>query len=397
MYKEFHSGNHEMMKKMKSSKPHHLLWFGFKIVIAICFSSYFVFAYLRLHSQVKLPSLNPPVFHASPSSRSHHFEGTPKIAFLFLARRHLPLDFLWDSFFKNVDAAKFSIYIHSTPGFVFNETTTRSAFFYGQQLNYSIQVIWGESSMIEAEKLLLLAALHDPANQRFVLLSDSCVPLYSFSYSYSYLMSSSKSFVDSFIDVEEDRYSPKMSPVIRRDKWRKGSQWISLVRRHAKIVAEDYFVFPIFKEFCKRWPPKDVDNRKEIHQIFDVAQYFLQTLLRIFKQHRNCIPDEHYVQTLLSMNGLEDDLERRTLTYTKWNHSIIKAQTSWHPLTFHYDDVTAIKIREIKAINSISLKQGNQSENCHVNNIQKPCFLFARKFTHRAASHLLTQDLVDFS
>ncbi|KAJ6338762.1 hypothetical protein OIU76_008256 [Salix suchowensis] len=362
---------------MKSSKPQHLLWFGFKIVIALCFSSYFVFAYLNLHSQVKLPSLHPPVFHASPSSRSRHFEGTPKIAFLFLARRDLPLDFLWDSFFKNVDAAKFSIYIHSTPGFLFNETTTRSAFFHGRQLNYSIQVIWGESSMIEAEKLLLLAALHDPANQRFVLLSDSCVPLYSFTYLYSYLMSSSKSFVDSFIDVEEDRYSPKI--------------------RHAKIVAEDYFVFPIFKEFCKRWPPKDVDNRKETHQLFDVAQYFLQTLLRIFKRHRNCIPDEHYVQTLLAMNGLEDDLERRTLTYTKWNHSIIKAQTSWHPLTFHYDDVTAIKIREIKAINSISRKQGNRSENCHVNNIQKPCFLFARKFTQRAASHLLTQDLVDFS
>ncbi|XP_011007201.1 PREDICTED: uncharacterized protein LOC105112960 [Populus euphratica] len=182
---------------MRSSKPRHLLWFGFKIVIALFFLSYCLFASLKLHSHVKLPSLHPPAFHASPSLRYHHFEGTPKIAFLFLARRDLPLDFLWDSFFKNVDAAKFSIYIHSTPGFVFNETTTRSAFFYGQQLNYSIQVIWGESSMIEAEKLLLLAALQDPANQRFVLLSDSCVPLYNFSYLYSYLMSSSKSFVDS--------------------------------------------------------------------------------------------------------------------------------------------------------------------------------------------------------
>eukprot|EP00258_Populus_trichocarpa_P033865 XP_024449884.1 uncharacterized protein LOC18109381 isoform X2 [Populus trichocarpa] len=371
MYKEFHSVSHDMMKKMKSSKPRHLLWFGFKMVIALCFLSYGLFAYLKLHSHVKLPSLHPPAFHTSPSSRYHHFEGTPKIAFLFLARRDLPLDFLWDSFFKNVDAAKFSIYIHSTPGFVFNETTTRSAFFYGQQLNYSIQVIWGESSMIEAEKLLLLAALHDPANQRFVLLSDSCVPLYNFSYLYSYLMSSSKSFVDSFIDVEEDRYSPKMSPVIRRDKWRKGSQ-----------------------EFCKRWPPKGVDDRKEIHQILDLAQYSLQSLLRIFKQHRNCIPDEHYVQTLLAMNGLGDELERRTLTFTMWNHSVTKAQTSWHPVTFDYDDASAKKIKEIKVINSISRKQGNQSEMCHVNNRHTPCFLFARKFTYRAALHLLTQDLV---
>lgn len=40
-----------------------------------------------------------------------------------------------------------------------------------------LQVIWGESSMIEAERLLLSAALEDPANQRFVLLSDRSVGL----------------------------------------------------------------------------------------------------------------------------------------------------------------------------------------------------------------------------
>ena len=101
MYKEFHSVSHDMMTKMRSSKPRHLLWFGFKIVIALFSLSYCLFAYLKLHSHVKLPnSLHPPAFHTSPSSRYHLFEGTPKIAFLFLARRDLPLDFLWDSFFK---------------------------------------------------------------------------------------------------------------------------------------------------------------------------------------------------------------------------------------------------------------------------------------------------------
>nr|DAD20416.1 TPA_asm: hypothetical protein HUJ06_021879 [Nelumbo nucifera] len=122
------------------------------------------------------------------------------------------------------DAANFSIYIHSEPGFVFDESTTKSSFFYGRQLSKSIKVMWGESSMIEAEKLLLGAALEDPANQRFVLLSDSCVPLYNFSYIYHYVMSSPRSFVDSFLDKKESRYNPKMSPTIPKDKWRKGSQ-----------------------------------------------------------------------------------------------------------------------------------------------------------------------------
>jgi hypothetical protein len=33
-------------------------------------------------------------------------------------------------------------------------------------------VAWGEPTMVEAERMLFAAALEDPANQRFVLLSD---------------------------------------------------------------------------------------------------------------------------------------------------------------------------------------------------------------------------------
>ena len=34
------------------------------------------------------------------------------------------------------------------------------------------QVVWGEASMIEAERILLRHALEDPFNERFVFLSD---------------------------------------------------------------------------------------------------------------------------------------------------------------------------------------------------------------------------------
>lgn len=40
---------------------------------------------------------------------------------------------------------------------------------------HEMQVGWGESTMIQAERLLLEAALEDPANQRLVLLSDRLV------------------------------------------------------------------------------------------------------------------------------------------------------------------------------------------------------------------------------
>uniref|UniRef100_A0A2N9GUS1 Uncharacterized protein n=1 Tax=Fagus sylvatica TaxID=28930 RepID=A0A2N9GUS1_FAGSY len=316
-----------MTKKRAPSPIRHLLRFCSKLIIflsvLLC-----LFAFLRLHFQPKLQQL----FSTSRTyRRHHHFEGPPKIAFLFLVRRNLPLDFLWGAFFKNGDAAKFSIYIHSEPGFVFDETTTSSAFFYGRQLNNTIQVVWGESSMIEAERLLLEKALDDPANQRFVLLSDSCIPLYDFSYIYNAVMPSPKSFVDSFIDVKEHRYDPKMSPTIPEEKWRKGSQWVTLIRRHAELIVDDDSIFPVFSEFCKA---------------FGLGSMFPWLTIQ---NHRNCIPDEHYVQTLLAMSGLEDELERRALTYTLWNQSAMRKETkSWHPIVFHYEDASPQEIKKIK-------------------------------------------------
>ena len=42
----------------------------------------------------------------------------------------------------------------------------------GYFMHWRMQVVWGEASMIQAERLLLTAALQDPLNERFFLLSD---------------------------------------------------------------------------------------------------------------------------------------------------------------------------------------------------------------------------------
>lgn len=349
-----------------------VIWSGWKLVIILSMGLC-VFALFRLHLSSPPETL---LSRRRSFSREVVFSGPPKIAFLFLVRRGLPLDFLWGSFFENADMGNFSIYVHSEPGFEFDESTTRSRFFYGRQLKSSIQVIWGESSMIEAERLLLDAALEDPANQRFVLLSDSCVPLYNFSYIYSYLMASPRSFVDSFLDVKEGRYHPKMSPVIPKDKWRKGSQWIALIRSHAEVIVDDVVILPVFKKLCKRRPPLDASKGK--------------LNIKLQKQH-NCIPDEHYVQTLLSMSELEGELERRTVTYTVWNQSATKMENKgWHPKTFSYANASPQKIKEIKGINHIDYETEYRTEWCRTNSTFVPCFLFARKFSRGAAMRLLS-------
>ncbi|KAK6150996.1 hypothetical protein DH2020_015928 [Rehmannia glutinosa] len=61
-------------------------------------------------------------------------------------------------------------------------------------------VYWGTISMIDAERRLLANALLDPSNQRFVLLSDSCIPVFNFTTIYNYLMGTNHSFLGSFDD-----------------------------------------------------------------------------------------------------------------------------------------------------------------------------------------------------
>ncbi|KAF6173860.1 hypothetical protein GIB67_039811 [Kingdonia uniflora] len=79
-------------------------------------------------------------------------------------------------------------------------------------------------------------------------------------------------------------------------------------------------------------------------------------------RHNNCIPDEHYVQTLLAMGEFEDELERRTLTYTSWNESKAKMEkTGWYPVTFRYTTAGPQQIREIKGISHHHLGNTNFS------------------------------------
>ncbi|KAJ6754246.1 GLYCOSYLTRANSFERASE BC10 [Salix purpurea] len=368
-------------------------------------------------------------------------------------RNRLPLDMLWDAFFKGQES-RFSIFVHSRPGFLFNKANTRSEYFLNRQVNDSTQVDWGEATMIEAERILLRHALVDPLNERFVFLSDSCIPLYNFSYTYDYIMSTSTSFVDSsvvhtvafcalkgkkplssietgdmlsgmcvngeacqfssFADTKEGRYNPKMAPLVPVNNWRKGSQWVVLTRKHAEVVVNDTTVFPMFQQHCKR---RSLPEFWRDHPIpADTSM------------EHNCIPDEHYVQTLLAREGLEGEITRRSLTHSSWDLSSSKdpERRGWHPVTYKFSDATPMLIQSIKElkftlfiyflyrlcpgqhdlhhhavstaafmdIDNIYYETEYRREWCSSKGKPSRCFLFARKFTRPAAFRLLDMSVL---
>lgn len=49
------------------------------------------------------------------------------------------------------------------------------------------------------------------------------------------------------------------------------------------------------------------------------------------------------------MLGLENEVERRTLTYTMWNESVSgNGRQGWHPIRFKYADVDLQRVQKIK-------------------------------------------------
>ncbi|CAO2209701.1 unnamed protein product [Urochloa humidicola] len=256
-----------------------------------------------------------------------------KVAFLFLTRWDLPMAPLWDSFFAG-HRGRYTVYVHTDPAFNGSEPPPNSAF-HGRRIP-SKEVIWGHISMVEAERRLLAhALLDDHANARFVLLSESHVPLFDFPTVHSYLINSTQLFLESYDQpggTGRGRYNRRMSPVITVAQWRKGSQWFDLDRALAADVVSDDVYFPVFRRHCKR----------------------------------GCYADEHYLPTFLNIRRPPGAADNRTVTWVDWSRG------GPHPARFTRMEVTVDFLRWLRSgAGSTCTYNGRKTD---------VCFLFARKF-----------------
>lgn len=263
-----------------------------------------------------------------PQVKKYPFARVPKIAFMFLTKGPLPLAPLWERFF-NGHKLLYSIYIHSLPSYEARFPFT--SVFYGRQIPSQIAE-WGRMSMCDAERRLLANALLDISNEYFVLVSESCIPVYNFTVTYRYITRSKYSFMGAFDDpgpFGRGRYNPNMLPEVNISQWRKGSQWFEVNRKLASIIISDVTFYPKFQEFCRP----------------------------------ACYVDEHYFPTLLTIRA-PNLIANRSLTWVDWSRG------GAHPATFGANDVTEEFMKKL-----------HEGRECVYND--KPssvCYLFARKF-----------------
>lgn len=200
---------------------------------------------------------------------------------------------------------------------------------------------WGRANMVEAERRLLASALLDVNNERFLLLSESCIPLFNFTTLYSYLINSSQTHVDSYdLPIGRVRYDRRMYPHINMHHWRKGSQWFELDRAMALEVVSETFYWPIIKAYSR-------------------------------------CPDEHYIPTILNMRpSLGSRNSNRSLTWTDWGNRRA------HPRLIRVWDVNVEFLKRLRR---------SDEECCEHNgeNKTRVCFLFARKFSPNTLEKLL--------
>uniref|UniRef100_K4BX85 Glycosyl transferase, family 14 n=1 Tax=Solanum lycopersicum TaxID=4081 RepID=K4BX85_SOLLC len=241
-------------------------------------------------------------------------------------------------FFKGHEGF-YSIYVHSHPSYN-NSNIDESNIFHGRRIP-SKEVDWGKVNMVEAEKRLLANALLDISNQRFVLLSEACIPLFNFSTIYTHLINSNQNFVETYDlpgPTGRGRYRSQMSPTITHPQWRKGSQWFQIDRDLALEVVSDKKYFSVFQKHCMR----------------------------------PCYADEHYLPTFVNMK-FKNGNSGRTLTWVDWSKG------GPHPARFNRLDITTELLNKLR--NESSCKyNGKKTSICH---------LFARKFTPHALSRLL--------
>lgn len=196
-------------------------------------------------------------------------------------------------------------------------------------------------SICDAERRLLANALLDISNERFILLSESCIPLYNFTVIYNYIMKSKHSFIGAFDDhgpYGRGRYNENMAPEVNITQWRKGSQWFESNRRLAVKIVEDTTYYPKFEKFCRP----------------------------------HCYVDEHYFPTMLTIEAAHL-LANRSVTWVDWSRG------GAHPATFGGADITEEFFARIY-----------QGQLCTYNTEpSSTCFLFARKFAPSAMEPLL--------
>ena len=193
-----------------------------------------------------------------------------KIALLFLTCRDLNQPKLWNKFIDS----RYNIYNHCK-----EPEKIKNGPLKNKQITNRIETHWGTWTIVQATINLLEEALKNKENYKFVLLSESCIPIRDSNYIYNFLIKNNHSYIYAYkANLERFNYLTD-SAYISKDSFTKQSQWMTLNRELASFTVQ--------------------------------KQYELQYYHNMFS------PDEHFFVNLFLKYNLP--FENQELTFCDWS------------------------------------------------------------------------------
>lgn len=222
----------------------------------------------------------------------------------------------------------FSVYVHTPAGVLLPQDSLLSGCELPVRLNTSRG--YAQHVLAEAGALLLAAALSDPLNTKFVLVSDSSIPLYPPQVVWAQLMHEPLSRLDACHTPGRERglyrWRPQMATLqFGRQHWRKSSQWFVLSRPHSLLAVADVHVREMLHRYCYS---------------------------NLTRNYPTCVSDEHWLPSLLASYGLENQTDcEGNAHFTDWSLG------GWHPRSFTAADLTPELVTFMRAGVPLNLLQ----------------------------------------
>ena len=172
-----------------------------------------------------------------------------KIAFLFLTYNNLKRPDIWNNFFGIKDnnnnnslntspyADKFTLYNHAK-----DKEQVKDILLKDKHIPEHIDTCWGCANLVDANILLLREALKDPLNKKFILVSDSCIPIVSFDTFYKDIMKDNKSKINIHNNTNPERYDQIINPPFTKKEFIKHSgSGLVLNLYHAQLLVSKLY------------------------------------------------------------------------------------------------------------------------------------------------------------
>ncbi len=234
-----------------------------------------------------------------------------KIAFCFLTIGDIHQINLWKKFLKG-NEDKYNIYIHPKEIEKVNNEWKKYI------IKDRVETKWGDISLVKASLKLFQEAYKNDANKMFILVSDSCIPIYNFNHIYNNL-----------INHQITRYSI-----------RNKDQDNMLKPRYNKILNNTNNEFLEYSKFKKQsqWC---IINRNDIQIMIEKNNDYTDLYKNVFA------PDEHYFINISEKLNLKYD-DTKTVTFDNWNAAELDVNSKYNKLPKTYLTVSMNDIKKAK-------------------------------------------------